>query len=82
LRIHHRQIVSSKSLLNKELQKLQSNRKILENIRDRIGYNKSALEHVRSIKEEKDEVSIFQDLTNVHKDKKRKKKKREALKIR
>jgi len=82
LRIHHRQIISNKSLLEKELQKLKQKRKVIEKIRDRIGYNKSALEHVKSMKEEKDEVSIFQDLTNVHKDKKRKKKKREALKIR
>lgn len=79
LRIHHGQITSSSSLIE-IIHDLKKNvKKSVQKLRDRAGFNLAALNHIKREAELKEEVSIFADLTDAYKEKKKKKRKQDIL---
>jgi len=79
LKIHHGRITSNEMMVD-VIDELRSNAKDAVNqLKDTIGFNLVALEHIKSHLEAREEISIFGDVTEKYKEKSKKKRKREKF---
>ncbi|XP_076820356.1 WD repeat-containing protein 3-like [Clavelina lepadiformis] len=74
MRIHHGRITSNQMLVD-VIDELRTNTDVkVREVRDTIGFNKAALNHIRRQIEEKNDVKFFSDATQQAKQKKKKRK--------